>query len=224
MPVNAVPFHEKEYWQNRFENENHFEWLLSWSTLDVVVRQYLNPHEPILHLGCGNSNLAFDLADSGYTHVVNVDYVEAVIDHMKEKTREKLNAAYDQIEWYTGDCLDDLSFLLERSPKREGFSVVLDKSLCDTIACGDDNHQTGQQTLAQRVMEITRPQGVWITVSFSSERQYIWPSDSQWTWQHEDAVPINVPQENDKPNAPAIYYYLYIRRKVPTKVLTESHA
>ncbi|KAG0165147.1 hypothetical protein DFQ28_009498, partial [Apophysomyces sp. BC1034] len=170
---------------------------------------------------CGNSNLAFDLADHGFPRVINVDYVDTVIAHMKEKTESKQNSAYDQIEWYAGDCLEDISFLLDCSPKNNGFSVVFDKSLCDTIACGDDDEQTGQRQLAQRVLEVTRPEGLWITVSFSSEREYLWPNDGHWTWQHQAAVPINVRQVNDTPGAPDIYYYLYIRRKVPATLQGE---
>ena len=51
MAVKAVPFHSKEYWESRFDKENHFEWLSTWSTLHSHVEPYLDPNEPILHLG-----------------------------------------------------------------------------------------------------------------------------------------------------------------------------
>lgn len=49
--LNAVPFHEKEYWERRFEKESHFEWLLTWSDIEQHVTPYLKDQKTILHLG-----------------------------------------------------------------------------------------------------------------------------------------------------------------------------
>ncbi|KAI9015872.1 S-adenosyl-L-methionine-dependent methyltransferase [Phycomyces nitens] len=210
--VKAVPFHEKSYWESRFEKEDHFEWLLSWSALKPLVESYLDPNEPILHIGCGNSKLAFHLADDGYPKVINVDYAENVIQQMKADTASK----YDGVEWYTGDCLNDLLFLLNKQDIQEGFSVVVDKSLCDTIACGDDDDQTSQQKLAHQVGSVVRFGGVWLCVSFSSQREHVWdqPSGTGWKWKREHAIPVAVNHPNSLPGAPEIFHYLYINRKV----------
>lgn len=49
--VNAVPFHEKEYWKNRFEKEKHFEWLVNWDNIKEEFEPYLDKCEDVLHLG-----------------------------------------------------------------------------------------------------------------------------------------------------------------------------
>ncbi|ORY93226.1 hypothetical protein BCR43DRAFT_496540 [Syncephalastrum racemosum] len=214
MTVNAVPFHSQKYWQDRFNNEQHFEWLFTWDTLKPYLGYYLDPKEPILHLGCGNSQLGFDLIEQGYSRVVNVDYADNVITQMKEKTRERVPALQDRLEWYAADCLtDDLSRLGSASSPRD-YSVAIDKSLADTIACGDTEDQQNMKRLSQRVLQAIRPNGVWISISFSSSRQYAFDTSGEWTWQTEQALPIKVVQPNDTPNAPDIYYYLYIQRKV----------
>lgn len=231
MTVNAVPFHSQEYWQDRFNNEHHFEWLFTWDTLKPYLSSYLDPKEPILHLGtvrsvaavsvidscvlgCGNSHLGIDLVEQGYARVVNVDYADNVIASMKEKTRERVGALQDRLEWYAADCLtDDLSRLGNPSSPRD-YSVAIDKSLADTIACGDTEDQQNMKRLSQRVLHATRPDGVWISISFSSSRQYAFDTPGEWTWHTEHALPVKVVQPNDTPNAPDIYYYLYIQRKV----------
>lgn len=55
--VNAVPFDEKQYWENRFEKEKHFEWLLTWDNIKMETEPYLDKNEDVLHLGNENSSL-----------------------------------------------------------------------------------------------------------------------------------------------------------------------
>lgn len=49
--MNAVPFHEKEYWRKRFEKEKHFEWLVTWDDIKEEFEPYLKKDEDVLHLG-----------------------------------------------------------------------------------------------------------------------------------------------------------------------------
>lgn len=55
--VNAVPFDKKQYWENRFEKEKHFEWLLTWDNIKMEIEPYLDKNEDVLHLGNENSPL-----------------------------------------------------------------------------------------------------------------------------------------------------------------------
>lgn len=49
--LNAVPFDKKEYWEERFEKEKHFEWLMTWEDIKEVITPYLGKNEYILNLG-----------------------------------------------------------------------------------------------------------------------------------------------------------------------------
>ncbi|KAI9499321.1 S-adenosyl-L-methionine-dependent methyltransferase [Zychaea mexicana] len=215
MAVKAVPFHSKEYWESRFDKENHYEWLSSWQTLQSHIEPYLEPGEPILHLGCGNSTMAFDMADRGYPHIVNVDYAQNVVQNMRSMTD---TSRYPHVTWHTADCLRPIAKQLQldsTAASREEYSVVIDKSLVDAIACGDTDDLVNQQILAQNIMSVTRPHGIWISLSFSGEREHV-AQQGKWTWRREHAVPIKADQSHDKPGAPQIYYWLYIMRKTET--------
>lgn len=120
---------------------------------------------------------------------------------------------YPDLTWTTADCLHDN--LMEKFSMRQ-FSVVIDKSLCDTIACGDDDQETQLRLLARQVLSVTQPNGVWISVSFSKERKHVWPdnNDGEWQWALERTEPIKACQSNDNKNAPEVYNYIYVMRKV----------
>ncbi|OAD02308.1 hypothetical protein MUCCIDRAFT_122964, partial [Mucor lusitanicus CBS 277.49] len=154
-----------EYWRKRFEKEKHFEWLVTWDDIKEEFEPYLKKDEDVLHLGCGNSELAFDLADSGYKTVVNVDYAENVIEYMKSVTHEKQqqNSNYSNISWISGDCLSNLKSYLPKSQ----YSIIIDKSLVDTIACGDDDHQSRVKQLSREMLSVAKPDAYWLSISFS---------------------------------------------------------
>ncbi|KAI8099727.1 uncharacterized protein BX664DRAFT_289997 [Halteromyces radiatus] len=203
----TVPFDSKEYWDERFSHEDQFDWLLSWDTL----RHYLTPYlpsqkEPILHLGCGNSPLPFEMADAGYKRIVNVDYSACVIDKMVQ-----LAQGYDQLEWLTADCVQDISPVRIHAPT---YAVVLEKSLTDCIACGDDDQLSRQHGMARQIASIQPSHGLWLCVSFSDQRQPFPP----YRLLHK--IPVLVPQPNDKPGAPDIYYYLYVLQKTSDDLST----
>lgn len=140
-----------------------------------------------------------------------MDYAENVIDYMKQVTQKKQDDSgrdYSGVQWLTGDCLNNLVSYL---PKQQ-YSVVIDKSLADTIACGDDDQQSRVKALSKEILSVTKPGGYWLSISFSNQRDYQ-PDDSPYYWKTEKVVPIEADQSNDKPGAPAIYYYMYINRK-----------
>lgn len=174
-----------------------------------------------ISLGCGNSELAFQIADHGYKTIVNVDYAENVIEHMKTVTQEKQtkeNKDYSDMSWYAADCMNDLATQL---PPQKNYGIIIDKSLVDTIACGDDDQQTRVKSLAKELLSVAKPNAVWCSISFSSEREfYVDDYQGNSYWRTEEKIPIEVHQPNDKPGAPAIYYYIYINRKVQSSSLS----
>ncbi|KAI9309517.1 hypothetical protein BJ944DRAFT_258378 [Cunninghamella echinulata] len=206
------PYDSKEYWEERFHKEDHYDWLFSWNSIKDYLLPYISiggdhNSNPILHLGCGNSLLAFDMADSGYQHIVNIDYAEGVINKMETLTNEKKSPQYQQLKWIAADCLNDLESLPKIYPI-EKYNIAIEKSLLDTIATGDDSCYSKQRQLAKQIGSVINSSGYWCSISFSDHRQAF---DS---WCLEKKIPLLVPQPNDKPNAPDIYYYLYIFKKL----------
>lgn len=137
-----------------------------------------------------------------------------MIDYMKQVTKQRLllegrEKDYSELEWITGDCLNNLASYLPQPQ----YSVVIDKSLVDTIACGDDDQQTRVKKLSQEILSVTKPDGCWLSISFSNQRDYQPDDNSPYYWKTEKVIPIEADQSNDKPGAPTIYYYLHINRK-----------
>ncbi|KAI8643121.1 hypothetical protein BD408DRAFT_415297 [Parasitella parasitica] len=130
---------------------------------------------------------------------------------MKSVTVEKQrqNQNYSDISWISGNCLYNLKSYL---PKHQ-YSIIIDKGLVDTIACGDDENQSQLKRLSNEMLSVAEPNAYWLSISFSGEREFYTDDQKQFLWKTEKRIPIHVPQPNDKPGAPAIYYYFYINRK-----------
>jgi len=121
-------FGKQEYWDGRFEQEEQYDWLL---TFDQVASQLLPLLVPygktasILMVGCGNSTFSADLYDAGFENITNLDYSGVVISRMRS-----LHAAVrPRMTWLEGDMTQlGVSFPLQ--PK---FDVVIDKAALDAL-------------------------------------------------------------------------------------------
>lgn len=145
------------------------------------------------------------MTDSGYRKIVNVDYSTCVIEKMKQRTTA--TQQYDDLVWLTADCLQDLSPVRPFAGADGCYRVAIEKSLTDCIACGDDDALSHQRAMAIQIASVQPTDGLWISISFSNHREPLPP------YRLIDKIPVLVPQENDKPGAPDIYYYLYILQK-----------
>ena len=76
-----------------------------------------------MQLGCGNSKLSEDLYDSGWKHIVNVDFSSVVIEMMKKRTIEM-----PSMKWIVADI-----FHLDQIFSKESFDYAIDKGTLDAI-------------------------------------------------------------------------------------------
>ncbi|KAF9110150.1 hypothetical protein BGX27_006715, partial [Mortierella sp. AM989] len=221
--MSAIPFDQQEYWSQRFDHEQSFEWLMPWSVLEPHMRTFnLLPTDPsakILNLGCGNSNLPLDLYHSGYQHVTSIDFVGSVVERMKERCERAIewnnntlglpesamsSTPLDSqqqcpLQFLEMDCLD-MSPLPENS-----FQLCIDKSTSDAISCGDDDNCTKLRTLCEQVARvISNPGGLWCVISYSRFRQYEWKEEGlgQDLWRTERIVEIKVEQPREQSRTP----------------------
>ena len=157
-------FSSKSYWDSRFASEpGSFDWLLPASALDSLLRSTLascplsNPQ--ILHIGCGTSWLSFHLrAHVGKPdQVLNLDFSETAVElgRIKEADiyaedeiggRAVLSSAEEWrkgqseregMRWATADLLDFSSLVSATGSSAPQFSLILDKSTSDAIACAE---------------------------------------------------------------------------------------
>ena len=77
---------ERRYWEARYDDEDvttDYDWLCDWDALAPAFERNVGGPgaRSVLHTGCGNSPLGFELARAGYCdRCVNVDYSAAVVD------------------------------------------------------------------------------------------------------------------------------------------------
>ena len=108
----------KRYWDARYEGEDEYDWLCSWSSIRDAVEV---PPSRILHVGCGTSTMGVAMTEDGFD-VVNCDYSEPAI--------EKMRRWYPDHDWIVADALA-LPF------PANSFAAVVEKGTLDALACGD---------------------------------------------------------------------------------------
>nr|CCA25690.1 methyltransferase putative [Albugo laibachii Nc14] len=136
LPQRSEDFRLKEYWDRFFlqRSTQSFEWYGNYDNLrDTLHRQLgfsLNPsaisHQKslkaslrVLVIGCGNSELSYELYSDGFLNVTNVDFSHLVIQKMAKK--------YPFMKWHVLD-MTDMNIFTEQS-----FDIVVDKGAFDAL-------------------------------------------------------------------------------------------
>lgn len=133
-------FKEKQYWDERYETEETFDWFCQLSSFEHLLFQHIEPSDRILNLGCGNSSLSASLYVKGYENIENMDFSQTVISRMKER----MCYAMPNMKWHVMDMLD-LAF------DSGGFDVVLDKGSMDSLLVDQGDVWRPRQEVIRRV-------------------------------------------------------------------------
>ena len=147
----------QEYWNKRFTTEPEpFEWLEAPDVLDSYLQDALsNSHDAnpeVLHIGCGTSMLSYHLRTiiKEPECIHNLDYSNVAIRLGRQREKELCNderfedqqttdsATSEFMRWDAVDVLDHKSLLKACQPG--AYSIIIDKSTSDCIACCDDVH------------------------------------------------------------------------------------
>ena len=202
----------QEYWDKRFTSEvEPFEWLGAPHVLDNFLHDALSnstEDEPkLLHIGCGTSMLSYHLrtVTKSPDQIHNVDYSHVAIElgRRREKELDRNDCFEDgqntsgntrtTMRWDAVDLLDYKSVLAIFKPQT--YSMIVDKSTSDCIACIDDVRlplpysidipsvtpldlsirETPEpvhplHVLAVHLAYVTKPGARWVALSYSSDR------------------------------------------------------
>ena len=162
LPENNVIYKKKEYWDERFEHEDAYDWLVTFDQMKNSLLKHLKSSDRILMLGCGNSTLSGDLYDAGYKNIVNMDYSPIVIDRMREKYADR-----SEMTWEVMD-MKDLTF------ESNSFDIVLDKGSLDALMVDEGDVWNPEESVIididkvlQGVSRVLVPGGKYLQISFA---------------------------------------------------------
>jgi hypothetical protein len=240
MCSGAPSFGQRQYWDDRYaSNPKSYDWLneagILDKHLDTALAKYEKASPRVLHIGCGNSELSFSLRfkvrDPGQIH--NIDYSTVVIDWGRDQEKALFDSRWEadteistlpappqpsmpMMQWDTVDLLSLQSVISKCS--LGSYSIVLDKSTCDSLACtsttkvpipyflytdkrGSDSFldiaasYTGTanavQLLAVHLALVAKPSAMWIAYSYSSTRFWFLDADSQPESEEQSPVPLH---------------------------------
>lgn len=169
------------YWDNRFCKDaaagETFDWLFEYAKLKTVLKDHISENADVLHVGCGNSNLAVDWCTDGHTGChVNVDNSPYVIEMLQAQQGDSLpNVRY---------AFGDVRYLSEDDFPSESFDAVIDKATFDCIECNPEN-QKDIEAMLRSIFRVLRPGGVYLLISMGDpESRLCWLEDEpglDWT-------------------------------------------
>jgi len=175
-------FKEKGYWDSRFQEEEEYDWLLTFEQFKGSLLRYFpklddsttsSPgSEKIAHtgcgktrilvVGCGNSSFSADLYDSGYWNIVNIDYSQVVIDKMQAKYADRPG-----MSWI---CMDMTRLEFEEGTE---FDVVVDKAAMDALMVDEGDVWNPRPTvcaaahsMCQEMRRVLSKSGLFLQISF----------------------------------------------------------
>ena len=156
-------FSKREYWEERFEEEESYEWLVKFDDVKNLITSLLKPTDSILIVGCGNSSFSKDLYNSGFVNIVNIDYSSVLIEKMKVQHAEDCPS----MQWIHMD-MTQLTF-----PK-ESFDVVIDKAAMDALMVDEGDVWYPSTDVIQSVdrmcrgvHDVLKPDGIFMQISFA---------------------------------------------------------
>lgn len=156
-------FHNDTYWEERYKkdakNGRLYDWYGTWHGNEFEsIKHKVMPYMPeaglssaILNIGCGNSRLAEQLLEDGYSNLTNVDLSAVVIEEMTKKFAGKDGVRFQRMDITKMEFPD------------ESFDVVFDKGTLDAIYTGD----AGLVKLAVvEVNRVLRKGGIFVSITF----------------------------------------------------------
>ena len=188
------------YWDSRYQILEDFDWYQTWNDLLSAFAPFFTGDELVLNIGCGNSRMSFEMAETTFKKVISIDFSNVVIDQMK-----KVYSDNKKLEWHVMDCTA-LTF------KSETFDVVFDKGTTDSILCGDSPMYSVYKTLSE-VSRVLKSSGLFFMISYAKpeSRLYIF-ENCKLHWH------LHKPMILPNPQKPNCFHYVYIFQKLNPEI------
>ncbi|XP_035384531.1 EEF1A lysine methyltransferase 4 [Electrophorus electricus] len=155
-------YRSAEYWDERYRTEESFDWFGDFSKFQHLLVQHVGKDARILMLGCGNSSLSWDMYQTGYCSITNVDYSRVCVEAMAQR-----HAHTPGLSWV---CMDARRLAFPGAT----FQAVVEKGVLDAMLVGEKdpwNISNGSREVMHQVLsEISRvlePGGRFVSVTFA---------------------------------------------------------
>uniref|UniRef100_A0A7C9EBZ0 Methyltransferase domain-containing protein n=1 Tax=Opuntia streptacantha TaxID=393608 RepID=A0A7C9EBZ0_OPUST len=162
-PSTALTYLDPHYWDERFSEEEHYEWFKDYSHFRHLIVQHITPTASVLEVGCGNSQLSDEMYKDGIKNITCTDLSPVAVDKVQKRLSSK---GYKEIKAMVADMLD-LPF------GDETFDVVIEKGTMDVlfVDSGDPwnpNPATVSKVKAmlRGIHRVLKPDGIFISISF----------------------------------------------------------
>jgi len=163
------------YWDDRYQKDpDTFEWLEGYKEMKDMIEMIAGDCREtcrILHVGCGNSVLTEEMYDAGYHQIINIDFSSTVIEQMIARNQKRPEMIWLEMDATHMELPD------------EAFDLVIDKSVTDTFACGENAPLT-IATYLKELWRVLRPGGTLLAVSYGapdSRRSHFTSPHLDWT-------------------------------------------
>ena len=202
IPSDNKDYYEKEYWEQRFAEEESYDWLLTYIDIQEIINELI-PRCPscntntdtdsndgnviniqvdkpeILMVGCGNSTLSESMYDDGYTNITNIDYSSNVIRKMKKLHQEQR----PDMQWREMD-MTNLNFgSADINENDINFDVIFDKAAMDALCTCEGSVWHPKRDVVEAchkmclgVTKYLKPGGLFLQISFAQphfRRKYL---------------------------------------------------
>ncbi|KAI4342371.1 hypothetical protein MLD38_027009 [Melastoma candidum] len=163
IPSSATDYLNPRYWDERFSEEEHYEWFKGYSHFRHLVLQRVVPGSSVLELGCGNSQLCDNMFEDGIADITCIDLSATAVERMRKRLSGK---GYEGIKVLEADMLD-LPF------PDEQYDVVIEKGTMDVLLVDSGDPWNPHPTTVSKVMQMLREvhrvlksDGVFISITF----------------------------------------------------------
>ncbi|GMH41582.1 hypothetical protein BSKO_09492 [Bryopsis sp. KO-2023] len=219
MPEDCTPstnseYGKTEYWDNRFDKEEAYEWLGGYERFKHLIKPHLKSTDKILVIGAGNSSLPLDLYKDGINHIVALDISSVLVSKMTKRLSE---AKIDSIRYQQGDMLD--------LPHKDGeFDCVIEKATLDVLFVENDSPweplprvQSDMHTTLHGIHRVLKPDGVFISVTFAQphfRKRFL--RDGRYSWG------CSVETYGGGEGGSSFEYFVYVMKKGAREELDEG--
>ena len=154
----------KSYWDNRFEAEDQYDWLVKFNEIQpYIVPKMTSKEAKILIVGCGNSTFSADLYDFGYKNITNIDFSEVCIARMQQKH----TTLRPEMTWVTMD-MTELLF------NDQEFDIVIDKASMDALLVDEGDVWDPEEStislvdkMCAGISQVLKPGGLFLQITFA---------------------------------------------------------